>query len=93
MQAKLQAAPRLIPEASSLPRLATVERTAEIFSDAGCTQSAIRGHVFKAADRKNSRGEKIAGNGLDEARAIIRRGRRVLIDIDAYGLWLAGRVS
>ena len=73
-----------------LPRLATVERAAEVFADAGETPAAIRANVFKSADRFNSRGEKIHGNGLAAAGAIVRRGRKVLIDLDRYGAWLAG---
>lgn len=73
-----------------LPRLATVEKTAEAFANAGETPAAIRANIFKSADRHNSRGEKIKGNGLAAAGAIIRRGRKVLIDIDRYGAWLAG---
>lgn len=72
-----------------LRRLATVEKTAEFFSAAGETPAAIRANIFKAADRLNSRGEKIHGNGLAAAGAIVRRGRKVLIDIDQYGAWLA----
>lgn len=78
------------PTSHCLPRLATIERAAEIFADAGETPSAIRANVFKADDRYNSRGEKIAGNGLAATGAIIRRGRKVLIDIDRYGAWLSG---
>jgi hypothetical protein len=47
--------------------------------------------VFKAEDRLNSRGEKIKGNGLAQYGAIVRRGRKVLIDVHRYGAWLAGR--
>ena len=71
-------------------RLATINKTAQFFADAGETPAAIRANVFKSADRINSRGEKINGNGLAAAGAIIRRGRKVLIDLDAYGRWLAG---
>jgi len=73
------------------PRLATVERAAEIFKDAGETPAAIRANIFKSADRKNSKGKKIPGNGLAASGAIIRRGRKVLIDLDLYAAWLTGR--
>lgn len=76
-----------------LPRLATVENTAIVFTEAGETQASIRANIFKAEDRINSRGEKIPGNGLAASGAIIRRGRKVLIDLDRYGAWLAGRVE
>ncbi len=78
---------------AGLPRLATVEKAAEIFADAGETPAAIRANIFRAADRKNSKGEKIHGNGLAKTGAIIRRGRKVLIDLDRYGAWLAGRAA
>ena len=55
--------------------------------------TAIRANIFKAADRFNSRGEKINGNGLAAAGAIVRRGRKVLLDLDRYGAWLAGRAG
>jgi hypothetical protein len=45
--------------------------------------------ILNSADRMNSRGERIPGNGLAEAGAIIRLGRRVLIDEQAFFLWLA----
>lgn len=73
------------------PWLATVEILASIFADARKTPAAIRADIFKAADRINSRGERIPGNGLDAHGAIVRRGRKVLIDVHRYGNWLAGR--
>lgn len=80
-------------EPQGLPRLATVEKTAEILKDADETPAAIRGNIFKAEDRLNSRGEKIHGNGLASTGAIIRRGRKVLIDVDRYVAWLSGRAA
>ncbi len=76
---------------STTPWLATVDITAGIFADSGKTPAAIRADIFKAEDRKNSRGETIAGNGLAAHGAVIRRGRKVLIDVRRYGDWLAGR--
>ena len=76
---------------TNLPNLATVENAAKHFANAGQTPGAIRCNVFKAEDRLNSRGEKIPGNGLAAHGAIIRRGRRVLIDLNRYGAWLAGQ--
>ena len=71
--------------------LRTVDVAATVFADAGKTPSAIRADIFKAEDRLNSRGERIAGNGLAAHGAVIRRGRKVLIDVHRYGNWLAGR--
>jgi hypothetical protein len=71
--------------------LVTVDIAASIYADAGKTPAAIRADIFKAEDRLNSRGERIPGNGLAAHRAVIRRGRKVLIDVNRYGNWLAGR--
>jgi hypothetical protein len=76
---------------SAAPWLVTVPVASEIFADAGKTQSALRADIFKAEDRLNSRGERVAGNGLAAHQAIVRRGRKVLIDVRRYGNWLAGR--
>lgn len=73
-----------------IPRLATVANTAKFFALSGQTELAIRANIFKAADRLNSRGETIFGNGLAATGAVIRRGRKVLIDLDRYAAWLAG---
>lgn len=76
-----------------IPRLATVSYAAQVFESAGQSAAAIRANIFKAEDRLNSRGEKIHGNGLAAYGAIIRRGRKVLIDLDRYGAWLAGGIA
>jgi len=74
-----------------IPWLATIPVVASIFEDAGVTPGSVRMDVFKAEDRINSRGERIKGNGLADHGAIIRRGRKVLIDVRRYGGWLAGK--
>ena len=53
------------------------------------TQASLRNYILNAADRVNSRGERIPGNGLAEAGAIVRVGRRVLIDEQAFFRWIA----
>lgn len=73
------------------PWLATVPVLASVYADAGKTPGAIRMDIFKSDDRVNSRGDKIEGNGLASHGAIVRRGRKVLIDVHRYGNWLAGR--
>ncbi|MEP7298663.1 MAG: hypothetical protein ABI702_20960 [Burkholderiales bacterium] len=49
------------------------------------TTGAVRAHVFAAAQRVSSKG-LIPGNGL--APAIIRKGRRVLLDEIGYFTWV-----
>lgn len=75
---------------STLPKLATVKTLPSCFPLVGLTPAAIHGHIFKSQDRFDSKGRKIAGNGLASTGAIIRRGRKVLIDVDRYGAWLSG---
>ena len=75
---------------STLPKLATVKTLPSCFPLLELTAAAIHGHIFKSSDRFDSKGRKIAGNGLAATGAIIRRGRKVLIDVDRYGAWLSG---
>jgi len=74
-----------LSELSDLP--ATVKNTAKIFKESK-TESALRNDIHKSEDRFNSRGEKIAGNGLAKFNAIVRCGRKVLIIPKRYGAWL-----
>jgi len=76
----------------NLPKLSNVKNVPSCFPLLGLTTAAIHGHIFKAQDRFDSKGRKIAGNGLASTGAIIRRGRKVLIDVDKYAAWLAGAV-
>jgi hypothetical protein len=71
----------------SLPRdLYTVGQFAE--RRPAWSEAALRNLILNSADRLSSRG-RIAGNGLAEAGAIVRVGRRVLIDEQAFFRWLA----
>jgi hypothetical protein len=68
--------------------LLTVSQFAERFP--AWTESALRNLILNAEDRQNSRGERIPGNGLIESGAVVRVGRRVLIDVRAFfGPWIA----
>jgi len=78
---------------NTLPKLATVKTLPSCFPLLGLTAAAIHGHIFKAQDRFDSKGRKIPGNGLAASGAIIRRGRKVLIDVEKYGAWLSGEVA
>ncbi len=64
-------------------------KTVELFSnDNPCfTPSALRNLIFKANERQSSLGV-IAGNGLIECGAIIRIGRKVLINEAKFYLWI-----
>ncbi|MSQ55590.1 MAG: hypothetical protein EXR31_09500 [Betaproteobacteria bacterium] len=65
----------------------------EIFSTRrkAWTKPALRNLILNAEDRISSRGERIPGNGLAEAGAIVRIGRRVLIDEEAFFRWIAAQ--
>lgn len=80
-----------MPNDQAVPRLATIEHAAREFESAGQTVAAIRNAIFKSHDRLDPRGAVIQGNGLAATGAVIRHGRRILIDLDAYRAWLAGR--
>lgn len=56
------------------------------------TPSALRNHIFRAEPRQSSRGE-VTGNGLVEAGAILRLGRRVLIVEDKFLAWVASHAE
>lgn len=53
------------------------------------TPASLRNLILNSADRVGLRGQRIAGNGLAEAGAIVRVGRRVLIDEQAFFRWIA----
>lgn len=55
------------------------------------TKPALRNLILNARDRVSSRGERVPGNGLAAAGAIIRVGRRVLIDEEAFFRWIAAQ--
>ena len=73
------------PSADQRRQLSTIPLFSErylIFSP-----SALRNLVFKAEEREGANG-KIPGNGLLEAGAIVRIGRKVLIDEDKFFEWV-----
>jgi len=78
---------------NSFPTLSTVKNLPSFFPAVGLTVPAVHGQIFKSQDRFDSKGRKIAGNGLASTGAIIRRGRKVLIDVDKYGAWLSSGVT
>jgi len=67
--------------------LLTVKQFAQRFP--AWTEASLRGLIYGAEPRVNSRGERIDGNGLAECGALVRVGRRVLIDTRAFfGPWI-----
>ncbi len=76
------------PEVTA-PRLHTVAQFADRFN--AWSQPSIRNLILNSADRISSRGERVSGNGLASSGAIVRVGRRVLIDEQAFFRWIAAQ--
>lgn len=53
------------------------------------SESALRWAIFRSAPRRNSRGDLLPGNGLEQSGAILRLGRRVLVHEQRFFDWLA----
>ena len=66
-----------------------IYKTVEQFSkdNSFYTPSALRNLIFKADERQSTNGV-IAGNGLLDVGAIIRVGRKVLINEDRFYHWI-----
>ncbi|MGQ0650798.1 MAG: hypothetical protein ACT4P4_00810 [Betaproteobacteria bacterium] len=69
------------------PTLRTVAQFAE--RHPAWTQAGLRNLIYAAEDRVSSRGARIPGNGLAAAGAIVRVGRRVLINEEKFFGWIA----
>ncbi len=65
--------------------LATVTQLHQLLGGS-VSEAAIRAQVWAAEERQLKEGRVIKANGL--APAIIKIGRKVLIDVDAYVGWL-----
>lgn len=78
----------VIPDHPPHPTLYTVEQFAS--AQPAFSAAALRNLIFKAEPRQSSRGE-IPGNGLIECGAIIRVGRKVLIDEARFFEWVRGQ--
>lgn len=74
-----------IPTATPRPVFLTVEQFST--RNPAFTPPALRNLIFKAAPRHSTKGE-IPGNGLIEAGAVLRLGRRVLIDEAKFLDWV-----
>jgi hypothetical protein len=52
------------------------------------TEGALRHLIFYSQPRYSASGEMLPGNGLDEAGAILRMGRNILIDAGRFRQWM-----
>ncbi len=73
------------PDLPPPPAVFTVKQFAQ--RNPSQTEPALRNLIFKAEPRQSTRGE-IPGNGLIECGAIIRVGRKVLIDEARFFEWV-----
>lgn len=73
------------PSAPANQTLFTVEQFSK--AQPAFTVSALRNLIFKAETRQSTKGE-IPGNGLIECGAIIRIGRKILIDEQLFFGWV-----
>jgi hypothetical protein len=71
-------------DSRSTPSLLTVRQLTARYQ--AWTASSVRYLILNAEDRLNSRGERIPGNGLGPA--IIRVGRKVLVDEEKWLTWI-----
>lgn len=69
-------------------RLRSVAQMLKMPEYAWGTNSYFRHLIFEAEERLGSGGATVPGNGL--ASAIVRIGRKVLIDLDEFDLWVEG---
>ena len=69
-------------------RIVSVNQVPQIAGYQWLSKHALRHLIFAASPRYNSKGEKVAGNGLEAFGVIIRLGRKVLIDLDALDKFL-----
>lgn len=67
--------------------LFTVEEFVQLPEFGYLTKSSLRHLIFNSHPRCSASGEVIAGNGLVEAGAIIRMGRRILISAPEFRVW------
>ena len=81
--------PAAIPD-SPRQTLFTVEQFA--LAQPAFTPAALRNLIFKAEPRHSSRGV-INGNGLLECGAVVRIGRKVLIDARRFLEWVSSQQS
>lgn len=56
------------------------------------TTSSLRNLIFKAGPRHSSKGE-VPGNGLLACGAILRLGRKIIIDERAFFAWVRGKAN
>ncbi len=75
-----------ISSAADLRRFVTPKQLVEIPRYGWLSLSSLRHLIFQAQPRINSKGEALPTNGLE--RAIIKVGRKILIDCVEFDAWI-----
>ena len=57
------------------------------------TPSMVRHHIFASGKRIGADGEPLPTNGLKETGAIVRLGRKILIDVEKYRTWVLSHTA
>jgi hypothetical protein len=73
-------------ETQTAARFLTVKQLVSTGKYPWLTEGAVRHLIFASKPALRASGEAAPGNGL--ARAIVRVGRKVLIDVDEFDNWL-----
>jgi hypothetical protein len=77
------------PELSTKsPRLVSVKKLCQMPEYEWLSVAAMRHIIFQSESRFASNGEIIKGNGLKESGALIRFGRKILIDLNRFDKWI-----
>ena len=69
-------------------RIASVKQLPETPGYEWLTVSALRHLIFNSQPRVDSKSRPVPTSGMQEAGAIIRLGRKLLIDLDRFDAWL-----
>lgn len=80
--------PTQVPVEASQRVLFTVEEFVQLPEFSYLTRSSLRHLIFNSSDRESAGGEVISGNGLDASGAIVRIGRKVLINSQKFREWI-----
>jgi hypothetical protein len=78
------------PEPAPRPVYLTVEQFSQ--RNPAFTPAALRNLIFKADERESTKG-RISGNGLIQAGAVVRIGRKVLIVENRFFDWVEAQQS
>lgn len=72
-------------------KLFTVDEFVQLPEFSFLTASSLRHLIFNSRPRYSAGGDLIPGNGLVEAGALVRIGRRVLISVPEFRAWTLGK--